>query len=181
MSMDIVIAAYIVVGVFEFFFGFVGRLFRQIIKEELSDFGIQEDLRGIRCGLSRSKTHVSKPRSLLATIVIFLICVAVYPFFYVLLILDLIEERKFRHKMGGTVGYISCQDCHHSGKITSRSIRKSGIDIGMDCYSCGQFCNANSLIEASTCSDGSALLNKDEIFCPVCKSKNIKFTFISRI
>ena len=90
------------------------------------------------------------------------------------------ETNLYFWEMGGA-GNIRCCNCGYSEEITSfvhgfESGRPAGVE-GLQCQSCGKFHSLNFEEKRSNrkCNCGGKLERDKSIFCPQCKSKNVKY------
>jgi hypothetical protein len=80
-------------------------------------------------------------------------------------------------RMGGA-GSIHCRDCQHSEKVTSFIHGDNSSHSGVQCQSCGKFTTLNDedqCKESLICNCGGKLHREKVIFCPQCKSKNVRY------
>lgn len=81
-------------------------------------------------------------------------------------------------RMGGA-GSIHCRDCQHSEKVTSFiHYGNRSSHSGFQCQSCGKFTTLNDeeqRKESLICDCGGKLHRDKVIFCPQCKSENVRY------
>ena len=83
----------------------------------------------------------------------------------------------------GGYGAISCNDCNHSESITSFTHGRDSSTTGFQCQGCGKFASirsggrgrASQYESSLICECGGKLEREKVLFCPTCKSKNLKY------
>ena len=88
------------------------------------------------------------------------------------------DIKEFKLYYSGINGYgdIICKDCNHSEETTFFLHRKHSSTTGLQCQTCGLFHSIEDWKsnEELYCDCGGKLERDNQIFCPKCKSKNVK-------
>ena len=78
----------------------------------------------------------------------------------------------------GGAGRIVCGDCGYSVKIVSFLHGAGNCTTGYQCQSCGRFVQVNdSLLDTveNGCQCGGTLSRQKKLFCPKCRTKNVRY------
>lgn len=77
--------------------------------------------------------------------------------------------------MGG-VGKIQCRDCIYQENIVSFTHGLNTSASGLQCQLCGKFHSIKNLCDNKPLCECGGVLERDNlIFCPKCKSENMKY------
>ena len=89
---------------------------------------------------------------------------------------SVIKEYKLYYSNLNGYGDIICKDCGHSEETTYFLHTTNGSTTGLQCQSCGKLHSIKDMksSEEYYCECGSKLEREKPIFCPKCRSKNVK-------
>lgn len=136
-------------------------------------------------------------RAFLAEATIHIVVVLGWPVFYVIVFLDARRGRQISTKIAdelpnkeeglyfdstGGAGAIRCNACGHEQGITSflhsgSSPEDGWCESGFQCQSCGSFQTISNavLTTEERCACGGELSRDKVIFCPKCKSRDVRY------
>jgi hypothetical protein len=181
---QIAIVIYLAIGVLLATVGSAGKAISNEVKKSSNP---------LSCAIN-DQQPASASKILLLRILLTLVMILLWP----ILIWGVVEERRLQIKierdcieksadlwfqyMGGC-GSIHCLDCHHGEKVTSFIHKFNSSRSGFQCRICGKFTSligggrtkANQYKERLTCDCGGTFDREKPIFCPQCKSRNLRY------
>lgn len=92
---------------------------------------------------------------------------------------EIIDDNLYFWRMGG-VGEIQCLDCNYQERIISFIHGLNSSTTGLQCQSCGKFHALDNWDERKQiqCDCQGELERNKPLFCPKCRSKNMKYDMI---